>query len=293
MLHYQANHDALTKLPNRLLFNDRLNQAIEKSKRNKKKLALLFIDLDHFKEINDSLGHSIGDEVLKDVTKKLSNTIRDEDTIARLGGDEFTIIIEDLVQGQDASLLAQKIIEVLTLPIKVKGSELYISCSIGISLHPDDGKSSQDLLKYADAAMYRAKDEGRNNFQFYSSEMTELAFERVVMEASLRASLKNEDFVVYYQPQVDGRSDKLIGMEALVRWNHPTMGIIYPTKFIPMAESTGLIIELDRFVMKTAMAQMSKWRSQGLNPGILAMNLAKTITTKRFYTNAPRYDDRD
>jgi len=188
-----------------------------------------------------------------------------------------------LVQGQDASLLAQKIIETLSMPISIDDNILYISCSIGISLYPDDGKSAQNLLKFSDSAMYKAKNEGRSNFQFYSSEMTELAFERVVMEASLREALRNEDFIVYYQPQVDGESGKLTGMEALVRWQHSAMGIVSPAKFIPLAESTGLIVELDRFVMKTGMNLISKWYKDGLNPGKLSLNLAvKQLQQKDF-----------
>ncbi|MCU7835120.1 MAG: EAL domain-containing protein [gamma proteobacterium symbiont of Taylorina sp.] len=282
-LEHQAHHDALTELPNRLLFNDRLVQSIEKSKRNNSKMALLFIDLDHFKEINDSMGHNIGDEVLKIITQRLNKIIRKEDTLARLGGDEFTVIVEDLKQGQDASLLAQKIIEFLAEPIKIENNSLYVSSSIGISLYPSDGDCSQNLLKYADSAMYKAKDEGRNNFQFYSAEMTELAIERVVMESSFRSALINQEFIVYYQPQINAEESKLIGLEALVRWQHSTMGLVSPAKFIPLAESTGLIIELDQFVMKTAMKQVVKWHAQGLNPGKLALNLAiKQLQQKDF-----------
>jgi diguanylate cyclase (GGDEF)-like protein len=274
ILSHQAQHDALTGLPNRVLFNDRLEQAIEKAKRNNSKVALLFIDLDHFKEINDSLGHDIGDEILKEVTHRLRGTIRDEDTVARLGGDEFTVILEDLNQGQDASSIAAKLLESLAKSMHINDNVLYVSSSIGISIYPDDGVSAKDLLKFADSAMYKAKDDGRNNFQYYNASMTELAFERVVMETSLRAALKNNEFIVYYQPQVNGATDKLIGMEALVRWQHPTMGLVAPDKFIPLAESTGLIVELDRYVMKRAMMQISQWYEQGLNPGVLAMNLA-------------------
>ncbi len=282
-LDFQAHHDALTGLPNRLLFNDRLEHSIKKAQRNKQIMALLFIDLDHFKEINDSLGHAVGDEILKTVTDRLSQTIRKEDTLARLGGDEFTIIVENLNHAQDISFLAQKIIDELSTPIKIEDNILYVSSSIGISLYPDDGGSAQNLLKYADAAMYKAKDEGRNNYQFYSSEMTELAFERVVMETSLRESLKRGDFIVYYQAQVDAQNNKIIGMEALVRWNHPSMGIISPAKFIPLAELTGLIIELDQIVMRTAMIQFVQWYEQGLNPGRLALNLAiKQLEKKDF-----------
>ena len=282
-LHHQAYHDALTGLPNRILFNDRLEQGMQKAKRNHTILALLFLDLDQFKEINDSLGHNIGDKVLKIVAQRFIKIIREEDSIARLGGDEFTVLVQDLKIGEDASLIAQKILEVLSKAILVDEHELYVSCSIGISLYPNDGTSSQDLLKYADAAMYKAKEEGRNNFQFYLSEMTKLAFEKVVIESSLRAALANEDFMVYYQPQVNGRTDKLIGMEALVRWNHAVMGIVSPDKFIPIAESSGLIVDLDRFVMKTAMTQIAQWYKDGLNPGVLALNLAvKQLQKKDF-----------
>ena len=273
-LHYQAHHDSLTKLPNRTLFQDRLDQCIEHSKRNTQKLALFFIDLDHFKEINDSLGHEVGDDVLIEVSNRINSAIRDEDTLARLGGDEFTVIIKNLKEVQNASFSAQKIIESLSEPIEIDGHTLYISCSIGISLYPNDGNSSQNLLKYADAAMYKAKDEGRNNFQFYSAEMTELAFERVVMEASLREALKNQEFVVYYQPQIDAKNNKIIGMEALVRWNHPTMGLVSPVKFIPLAEVTGLIVQLDQYVMKESITQLVQWYKDGLNPGILSINLS-------------------
>ena len=283
ILHHQAHHDALTKLPNRVLFNDRLEQAIEKAKRNNSKFALLFIDLDHFKEINDSLGHDIGDDILKIVTSRFKETTRDENIVARLGGDEFTIIVEDLVQIQDASLIASKLLEVLSKAMNVNDNTLYVSSSIGISIYPDDGVSTQNLLKFADSAMYKAKDEGRNNYQYYNSTMTELAFERVVMETSLRRAIEEEQFVVYYQPQVDGETDKLIGMEALVRWQHPTMGLVSPDKFIPLAESTGLIVALDRLVMKTAMTQIAKWYKDGFNPGILSMNLAvKQLQKKDF-----------
>jgi len=273
-LHYQAHHDSLTKLPNRTLFQDRLEQGLEYSKRNNKKLALFFIDLDHFKEINDSLGHEYGDKILIEVSSRLLEVLREEDTLARLGGDEFTVIVKDLNEAQNASLLAQKIIEVLKEPIIIDEHTLYVSCSVGISLYPNDGISAQNLLKYADAAMYKAKDSGRNDFQFYSSEMTELAFERVVMEASLREAIKNNEFIVYYQPQVDARENKIIGMEALVRWKHPTMGIVSPSKFIPLAELTGLIINIDRYVMQNAMKQIVKWYKMGLNPGKLSINLS-------------------
>jgi len=282
---YQAYYDSLTGLPNRRLFYDRLQQGIEKAKRNGEKMALLFIDLDRFKEINDSLGHDAGDEVLQIVAERLSKLIRAEDSLSRLGGDEFTILMQNLKQGQDASVLAQKIFKSLAKEMIIEGNKLYVSCSIGISLFPDDGELAQNLLKYADSAMYKAKAEGRNDFQFYSSDMTELAFERVVMESSLRTALKNGDFIIYYQPQVDAEMSKIVGMEALVRWKHESMGIVSPAKFIPLAESTGLIVELDRFVLKNVMRQVSAWYKAGLNPGKVALNLSvKQLQQKDFFS---------
>ena len=274
ILYDQAHHDALTGLPNRVLFNDRLEHGIEQAKRHKTEIALFFIDLDHFKQINDSLGHPIGDRVLVVVTERLKARIRKEDTLARLGGDEFTIIIEGMEELQDVSHLAQKILEVLTQPIHIEGHTLYISCSIGISFYPQDGIDANNLIKYADAAMYKAKEEGRNNFQFYSSKLTELALERVVMETNLRQALKKNEFILYYQSQVDANSGKLTGLEALIRWQHPTLGLVSPMKFITLAEEIGLIVEIDRWVMKTAMKQMTKWYQKGLEPGVLAINLS-------------------
>ncbi|WP_262823926.1 putative bifunctional diguanylate cyclase/phosphodiesterase [Sulfurimonas gotlandica] len=274
ILEHQATHDALTGLPNRILFNDRLEQSIQKAKRNDTQIALFFIDLDHFKEINDSLGHHIGDEVLKVVATRLNLVIRLEDTLARLGGDEFTIIMEDIKNIQYVIFFSQKILKVLLEPISVNNQNLYLSSSIGISLFPQDSTDLNNLLKYADTAMYKAKSEGRNNFQFYSKEMTELAFERVIMVASLKQAIIKKEFVVHYQPQIDAKNKKLVGMEALVRWEHPTLGLVSPAKFIPLAEDTGLIVDIDILVMEIAMMQVSEWRRDGLNPGILSLNLA-------------------
>lgn len=274
ILDYQAHYDLLTGLSNRVLFNDRLEQAVEKGKRQESRFALFFIDLDRFKQINDSLGHSIGDKVLQIIAKRLQGVMRKEDSISRLGGDEFTILVQDLKQETDASLLAQKIISSLSEPINIENHTLYVTTSIGISIFPNDGISANNLLKYADAAMYKAKEEGKNNFQYYSSDMTEKAFDRVVMEASLRKALSNNEFVVYYQPQIDGRTDKIIGMEALVRWLHPNVGLVFPDKFIPLAQETGLILAIDQWVMLNAMKQITAWYEMGLNPGVLALNLS-------------------
>ncbi len=274
ILDYQAHHDGLTGLPNRILFNDRMEHGIELAKRHHKKLALFFIDLDHFKQINDSLGHQVGDKVLIAVTERLKAKIRKEDTLARLGGDEFTIIMEDLTKVEDVSLLAHKIQQVLTQPIHIEGHTLYTSCSIGISLYPQDDTDANNLIKYADAAMYKAKEEGRNNFQFYASEMTEFALERMAMKSSLRNAINNEEFIIYYQPQVNAASGKLTGMEALIRWQNPDIGLIHPHKFISLAEESGLIIEIDRWVMTTAMKQFTQWYKEGFEPGVLALNLS-------------------
>lgn len=283
ILQYQASHDSLTALPNRLLFHDRLNQAIIKATQNQKQLAIFFIDLDRFKQINDSLGHDIGDKVLKIVSTKLLNIMREGDTLARLGGDEFTVLMEDLHNFDDAIILAKKILKSLIEPMQIDGHTLYISTSIGISLFPQDNREANNLLKYADAAMYKAKDEGRDNFQFYSSEMTILASQHVAMETSLREALLSNQFQVFYQAQTNGETDKLIGMEALIRWNHPKNGLVSPFKFLPIAEETGLIVRLDQWVMKTAMTQLVLWRKNGLNPGKLAMNLAmKQLQQKEF-----------
>ena len=275
-LHYQAHHDHLTGLPNRTLFKDRLTHGIEVAKRQKSMLALLFIDLDHFKHINDTLGHHIGDMVLKVVAERLKAKLRPEDTLARLGGDEFTIIIEDLQSVDEIQLLAERILQVMTQPVHMGGHTLYISCSIGISIYPQDGTSPDHLVKFADAAMYRAKEEGRNNYQFYSKEMTTLAYQRLILESSMRQAIKRDEFVVYYQPQYDASDDTLVGMEALIRWRHPDpeMGLLSPDSFIPLAEESDLIIEIDRWVMQKAMIQFVDWYERGLEPGRLSLNLS-------------------
>ena len=269
-----AHHDALTALPNRVLFTDRLEQGITKAKRNQTGLALFFIDLDKFKHINDSLGHSVGDSVLKIVARRLKGIIRKEDTLARLSGDEFTIIMEELTHPEDASFMGEKILNTLTEAIEIDEHMLYISGSIGISLYPQDSSAAQSLLKYADTAMYKAKEEGRNNFQFYSAEMTEFALERMEIKTKLRQAIENEEFVIHYQPQINTKTNTLVGVEALVRWQHPIKGLLSPDTFIPLAEETGMIVKIDQWVMETAMQQIARWYKEGLNPGVLAVNLS-------------------
>jgi len=256
------------------LFTDRLEQEIEKAKRYKKGFALMFIDLDKFKHINDSLGHGVGDSVLKEVARRLKGILRSEDTLARLSGDEFTVIMEELIQPEDASLLAEKILETLAEPMYIDDHMLYVSGSIGISLYPQDATDAQLLLKYADTAMYKAKKEGRNTFQFYSSEMTEFALERMAMKTSLRQAIDNKEFIIHYQPQIDALTDTLVGLEALVRWQHPTMGFLSPDQFIPLADETGMIVSIDQWMMHTAMKQISQWYKEGLMPGVLSLNIS-------------------
>ena len=274
LLDFQAHHDALTGLPNRTLFYDRVEQAIQKAKRSKKKFVVLFIDLDRFKEVNDSFGHDIGDELLLEVSRRLRTSLREEDTLARLGGDEFTVLLENIEKLSDVTHIAQKLIDVLRKPFEVEGRTFYLTCSIGISIYPDDGVTTKDLLKFADNAMYKAKEEGRDNFRFYTKEMTEIAFERIMLESSIRQALEKDEFTLYYQPQYQADTKEIIGMEALIRWNHPEFGLIPPSKFIPLAEESSLIVDIDNWVMKNAMKQVSKWRSEGLEPGILSLNLA-------------------
>lgn len=272
---YKAHHDELTHLYNRTLFMDRLEHAIHKAKRNGTQLAVLFIDLDRFKEINDSLGHAMGDEVLITIAKRLSEHMRDIDTIARLGGDEFTLIIEDVEEIQTVSQIAEKLVSILQEPIFIEEYQLYVTSSIGISIYPLDGENAQNLLSNADAAMYKAKEEGRNSYQYYTQELTSRAFERVAMETNLRHALEKDEFLLYYQPKTDGERDTMVGMEALIRWNHPEMGILSPYKFIPIAEETGLIVLIDQFVMKNVMEQVVRWRRDGLDTGVVSLNLAR------------------
>lgn len=274
LLEYQAHHDELTHLCNRPLFMDRLEHALKKAKRQKEQLAVLFIDLDRFKEINDSLGHTIGDRVLIAIAERLRDNLRDVDTIARLGGDEFTLILEEMNDVVQIDEIATKLVLVIQKPMQIDEHQLYVTCSIGISLYPIDGEDGHSLLRNADSAMYKAKEEGRNSYQYYTQELTERAYARISLESSLRRAIENKEFIVYYQPQIDGRDDTLIGMEALVRWLHPVEGLIFPNRFIPVAEETGLILAIDALVMNSAMKQIVQWRLEGLNPGVLSLNLA-------------------
>jgi diguanylate cyclase (GGDEF)-like protein/PAS domain S-box-containing protein len=269
-----AHYDGLTGLPNRLLFLDRLQQAVKKARRTDTQLAILFVDLDRFKQINDSLGHAMGDAVLNAVAGRLVDCFRENDVVARLGGDEFTIILDALHNTRHAATMAQKVIRTIQHPIRHKEHEFYVSASVGISLYPQDGEDADMLLRNADAAMYKAKDEGKNGFQFYTANMTELAFERALMESHLRRALENEQFALYYQPQIDLRTDRLIGVEALLRWQHPELGRLSPAKFITLAEDTGLILPLGEWVLRAACRQVAAWYEAGSHTGRVAVNLA-------------------
>lgn len=272
-LHHHAHHDSLTDLPNRFLFNDRLKQTIKQALRDSTKIAVLFIDLDHFKGINDSMGHKVGDELLVEVAKRLKNEIRQTDTLARLGGDEFSIVINQVNNNDSVVEVTQSLLKIMNTPIELRDQSFYVTLSIGVAVFPDDGNTPDELLKNADAAMYQAKDDGRNTYQFYTQSMTEKAFERIAMESSFRDALHNEEFIVHYQPQVNAETDMVIGMEALVRWQHPSMGLISPSKFLTFANDTGLVVPLDQWVMKTAMSQHASWYESGLQPGVLALNV--------------------
>ena len=274
LYNYQAHYDALTDLPNRILFSDRLIQAIYKSNRSMKSIALFFIDLDQFKHINDSFGHEIGDKVLQEVAKRLKKLLRQTDTLARLGGDEFTIIMEQVPSPHFSSTMAQKIIDILKAAMIVDDREFFVTCSIGISFYPEDADEPTILLRNADAAMYKAKEEGRNTYSFYTEDMTDSAFERLAMENDLKRAIKNHEFIVYYQAQVNALNEKIIGMEALIRWQQPEKGLISPISFIPLAEENGMIVEIDRLIMIEAIKQCVTWYKMGLNPGVLSLNLS-------------------
>ncbi|MEJ2456147.1 MAG: EAL domain-containing protein [Candidatus Thiodiazotropha sp.] len=273
-LEHLAHHDSLTNLPNRLLFEDRLQHAISQSKRQGRQLAVLFLDLDRFKNINDTLGHAMGDELLKEVAKRLQHILRDGDTAARLGGDEFTVLVENLEDPSQAAVVAAKIQESFKTPYQIAGRELHITTSIGISIYPEDGQTVADLTKNADAAMYQAKEQGRNNYRYYTSELTRTAFERLLLETELRSALNKDQLLLYYQPQISLKNGQMTGAEAVLRWHHPRLGIIPPARFIPLAEESGLIHEIGLWVLKEACEQTRYLYKQGLFQGRMAINLS-------------------
>jgi diguanylate cyclase (GGDEF)-like protein len=272
-LYYQATHDALTDLPNRTHFLNTIQQKISDAKSNNKKIALFFIDLDQFKQINDSLGHDIGDEVLKIATKRLKSKLREKDILARLGGDEFVAIIDEYKNTNNLTHIASKILDVTKEPINIQGHTLYISSSIGISTYPNDATNARDLLKFADTAMYKAKDEGRNNYQFYNKDMTKIAYEKITIKSELKNALLHDEFIICFQPQIDITNNTLLGVEALSRWNHPTKGLLLPKDYIDLAISSGVIVDIDRMMIDKSMQIISSWYHHDKNPGTLSLNI--------------------
>ena len=274
-IEYLANHDALTDLPNRNLLNDRITQAIKHAGRVKLELAVLFVDLDNFKYVNDGFGHSVGDELLRAIARELRALVRSGDTVARLGGDEFVLLLDDLKNAAlDATTISRKVLERFSRPFAVGAREFTVTASIGISLYPEDGQDPNTLLMNADAAMYHAKEAGRNTFQFSAPEMKDRAIERVALEGALRRALQLGQFELHYQPLVLIASGEAIGMEALVRWRHPELGLIPPAQFIAMAEETGLINPIGEWVLRNACVQNKAWQDSGLPPLTVSVNLS-------------------
>ena len=273
-LQHMAHHDALTDLPNRNLFLDRLQQSLTRARWHDRLVAVMFLDLDRFKNINDTLGHTVGDQLLLQLSERLSNSVRDGDTIGRFGGDEFAILLDDINSDSHISLLAEKLLDTLKKPFKINKHELFVTASIGISIFPNDGEDSDTLLRNADVAMYRAKDLGKNNYQFYSDDLSARIFERMTLESHLRHALERNEFVLYYQPQIDTRTQKIMGVEALLRWKHPEFGLVTPNNIVPLMEETGLIEKVGHWALETACRQSRKWHDAGWTYLHLSVNIS-------------------
>lgn len=271
-----AHYDTLTGLPNRALFIEQLKWALRVARRNNKRVALMFLDLDRFKLVNDTLGHQAGDLLLIEVARRLEKCVREVDTISRLAGDEFTVILTNINTVSEASLVANKILQSFALPVKLDNRDIFISTSIGITTFPSDGTEIDKLLKNADTAMYHAKELGRNNYQFFSHVMNQKVLDELEMETNLRNALKNGEFLLHYQPQVDLSSNEIVGVEVLMRWKHPIFGFISPTRFIPHAEKTDLIIAIGEWVLHSACTQAVQWQKEGMKPLRIAVNISGT-----------------
>jgi len=272
-MEYQAYHDALTGLPNRLLFRDRIDVALAHAKRHHTAAAVMFLDLDQFKLVNDSLGHTVGDALLQEVGTRLVLSIRADDTVARMGGDEFTVLLTDVKDPGASAIVAQKLLDAISQPMLIEGHELYVTTSIGIARSPEDGSDAETLLRRADGAMYRAKEAGRNNFQFAATASQETVSERLAIERSLHHAFEREEFVVHYQPMTNLPTGRVVGAEALIRWNHPERGLMSPDDFIPIAEESGLILPIGEWVLRTAVKQMKSWHAEH-GPLRVAVNLS-------------------
>jgi diguanylate cyclase (GGDEF)-like protein/PAS domain S-box-containing protein len=269
-----AHYDALTGLPNRLLFLDRMNQAFNHAHRRNQLVPILFLDLDRFKIINDTLGHSTGDLLLKEVAKRLSGSVKEWDTVSRFSGDKFVILLEDIGRIEAVNQIARKILNRLSKAFNIKNQELYISASIGISIYPNDGEDPDTLINNAEVAMYRAKEKGKNNFQMYAPVMNSTAFQRLVMENSLRKAVDKNELLLHYQPQIEVKTGRIVGVEALIRWQHQEMGLVYPGQFISLAEETGLIVPIGEWVLYNACLQNKKWQEAGIEPISISVNLS-------------------
>ncbi|MDR6916499.1 diguanylate cyclase (GGDEF)-like protein/PAS domain S-box-containing protein [Pseudomonas sp. 3296] len=280
-LKHLAHHDPLTDLPNRLLFTDRVEQALTSAQIHKRGCALLMIDLDHFKMINDSLGHTVGDQLLKAVAEHLNAMFGPGMTLARLGGDEFAVLAESCPQVAQAAVLAQRIIDGLREPFHIEGHRLFINASVGISQFPSDALSAEQMLRNADSALFKAKSAGRDGYALYTEELTAHAQQRVEIAFELRRALQQQELRVYYQPVHDLKTSRLIGVEALVRWAHPQRGLVSPAEFIPIAERTGLIAEIDAWVMQQACQQMCQWRAAGVGLAFVAVNVSSRLFARR------------
>ncbi len=273
-IEHLALYDQLTDLPNRAMFNSRLKLALKQAERTGEKVAVILVDLDRFKTINDTLGHNIGDDFIKMVGHRLFNCLSENDVVARMGGDEFMIMLPALHDFKNIFKIIQKLMDAFIDPFQYENQQLHIKASMGISIYPDDGDDALALIKNADSALYEAKYSGRNHYKFYTAKLNATAFEQLTMETALRQALYGNQFMVYYQPQLDIATGKIIGMEALVRWKHPEMGIIPPIQFIPLAEETGLIVPLGSWVLKTACMQTVTWKKMGFDHLRLAVNLS-------------------
>lgn len=273
-IHYMAHHDSLTGLPNRRLMQDRLNQAILAARRQQRYVALLFLDLDRFKLVNDTLGHDMGDFVLRDIARRLTRVVREGDTVSREGGDEFVVVLPDLERPEAAQIVANKILSELARPIEVAGQEITVTASVGISHYPNDATDVNQLLKHADSAMYQAKDAGRNTVRFFTSDLNFLLSKRLEVESRLRRGIERDEFFLRYQPQVDVISGRVVGVEALLRWNDPNVGEIFPKDFISVAEELGLIVPLGEWVFRTACKQLKAWSKDGFDEVSISVNLS-------------------